>query len=198
MSGEQGIDTGVAVREQEKFNVAAVDTWLKQRLPELEGEPEVTQFPGGASNWTYRLAYKNADLILRRPPAGTKAKSAHNMQREHDLQAALARVYPAVPKMVGYCADTEIIGSDFYVMERIAGIIPRKNLPKAVTLSEAEVRQLCTHMLDQLIALHQVDYKSAGLESLGKGEGYIERQVAGWSSRYQKAKTWNVPSAKGL
>lgn len=198
MSVQNSVDRGVAVREQERFDVSAVDQWLKGIRPHLEGEPEVTQFPGGASNWTYRLAYRNDDLILRRPPAGTKAKSAHNMKREHDLQAALKGVFPAVPTMVGYCDDTSLIGSDFYIMERIEGIIPRKNLPKDVSLSPEQVRTLCHQMLDQLIALHQVDYKSAGLEHLGKGEGYIDRQIAGWSGRYQKAKTWNVPSAKGL
>ncbi|WP_194755875.1 phosphotransferase family protein [Aliidiomarina indica] len=192
------IDRGVEVRAEEQFDLDAVDQWIKQRRPDITGQPELTQFPGGASNWTYRLAYTNADLILRRPPAGTKAKSAHNMQREHDLQLMLKKHYPVVPKMVGYCEDTSLIGVDFYVMERIEGIIPRKNMPRELNLSEAQVRQLCTAMIDQLIALHQVNYVAAGLESMGKGGGYIERQVEGWIGRYDKAKTWNVPSAKGI
>lgn len=195
---QQGIDTGVTVREEESFPIEPVDQWLKERLPELVGQPAVTQFTGGASNWTYRLAYQNADLILRRPPAGTKARSAHNMQREHDLQAALKPYFPAVPEMIGYCADTSLIGSDFYVMQRVAGVIPRKNLPQGVQLEPGQVRQLCTNMLDQLIALHQVDYQAAGLAELGKGSGYIERQVKGWNKRYQQAKTWNVPSGKKI
>lgn len=192
------IDQGVAVREQEQFDVAAVDTWIKQKRPDIEGEPRVTQFPGGASNWTYRLHYANADLILRRPPAGTKAKSAHNMQREHDLQLMLKPHFGKVPTMFGYCSDTSLIGTDFYVMERIRGIIPRKNLPREVNLSPEQVRTLCTNMLDQLIALHQVDYQHAGLDAIGKGEGYVTRQVEGWCGRYEKAKTWNVPSGKKI
>ncbi|MCC5854913.1 MAG: phosphotransferase family protein [Idiomarina sp.] len=192
------VDLGSEVREQEQFDVEAVDTWLKTIRPDLVGLPQVTQFPGGASNWTYRLAYQNADLILRRAPAGTKAKSAHNMRREHDLQKALKPAFPAVPAMIGYCEDTQLIGSDFYVMERIEGIIPRKNLPRGLELSKADTRALCTNMLDQLVALHQVDIDATGLSALGKGEGYVERQVKGWSERYKKAKTWNVPSAKGL
>lgn len=194
----QVIDQGVAVREQEQFDIAAVDHWIKQKRPDITGQPEVTQFPGGASNWTYRLEYANADLILRRPPAGTKAKSAHNMQREHDLQLMLKPHFDKVPTMFGYCSDTSLIGSDFYVMERIVGIVPRKNLPRGVTMPAAQVRQLCTNMLDQLIALHQVDYVHAGLDALGKGEGYIERQVEGWCGRYEKARTWNVPSGKKI
>lgn len=192
------IDRGVEVRPEERFDVQAVTEWLLRKRPELEGEPEVTQFPGGASNWTYRLKYANADLILRRPPAGTKAKSAHNMQREHDIQLMLKRFYPTVPTMVGYCSDTSIIGTDFYVMERIEGIIPRKNLPGDLQLSSEQVRALCTEMLDQLIALHQVNYVEAGLDSLGKGSGYIERQVEGWIRRYDQAKTWNVTHAKQI
>lgn len=192
------IDKGSLVREQEVFDVAAVDAWLKNIRPELAGLPQVTQFLGGASNWTYRLEYDNADFILRRPPAGTKTQSAHNMKREYDLQAALKAVFPTVPTMVGYCDDEHIMGTEFYVMNRIAGIIPRKNLPRGVELSEQEVRTLCTNMLDQLIQLHQVDYKKAGLENLGKGTGYIKRQVSGWNERYKKAKTWQVPRATFL
>lgn len=198
MSKRSVIDTGVAVREQEAFDIAAVDAWIKGKRPDIEGEPELTQFPGGASNWTYRLAYHNADLILRRPPAGTKAKSAHNMQREHDIQLMLKKHYAVVPNMVGYCEDTSLIGTDFYVMERVEGIIPRKNMPRDLELSEAQVRTLCTNMLDQLIALHKVNYIEAGLDAIGKGEGYIDRQVSGWNQRYSKAKTWNVPSGKKI
>lgn len=189
------IDRGVAVRADEGFDVAAVTAWLQQTRPDIRGEPEVTQFVGGASNWTYRLTYENADLILRRPPAGTKAKSAHNMEREHRIQSMLKPFYPAVPNMVGYCGDTSLIGTDFYVMERVAGIIPRKNLPRDLELSEVQVRILCTRMLDQLIALHRMDYRAAGLESIAKGEGYVERQLEGWIARYKKARTWNVTRA---
>ena len=95
--------------------------------------------------------------------------------------------------MIGLCTGPSVIGCDFYVMRRIEGIIPRANLPKELNLSEAQVRQLCTNTLDQLIALHQVDVRAAGLERLGKGSGFCKRQVDGWSDRYEKAQTWNVP-----
>ena len=87
------------------------------------------QFPGGASNLTYLLEWdSDRDLILRRPPAGAKAKSAHDMGREHDIQAALAPVFPYVATMVGLCRDESVIGSEFYVMERLEGTIPRRRL----------------------------------------------------------------------
>lgn len=193
------IDVGGAVRHGEELDVAAVDAWLRQQLPALSpGLPEVTQYSGGASNWTYRLKYASDDLILRRPPAGTKAKSAHDMVREYKVQAALKPVYPVVADMIGLCTDASVLGCDFYVMRRIEGIIPRANLPKELALDEAQVRQLCTNTLDQLIALHQVDVEAAGLTRLGKGAGYCKRQVDGWSERYQKARTWNVPSYAGV
>ena len=158
----------------------------------LEGSAAVTQFAGGASNWTYRLEYANRDLILRRPPSGTKAKGAHDMGREYTVQSALRPIYPYVPNMVGFCSDVSVIGSEFYVMDRIAGIIPRKNLPPGMTLSPAQTRQLCRNMLDRLIALHRVDVRATPLEKLGKGSGYVQRQIDGWNARWAKVPTWNV------
>ncbi|THF66544.1 phosphotransferase family protein [Pseudothauera nasutitermitis] len=187
------VDQGGAIRPGEELDVAAVDRWLKQQDGTLTGQPNVTQYSGGASNWTYRLEYPHRDLILRRPPAGTKAAGAHDMAREYFIQTRLKQAYPAVPATVALCQDTSVIGCDFYVMERIAGIIPRANLPRELDFTAPRVRELCLNVLDQLIALHQVDYRAAGLESLGKGAGYCRRQVEGWSGRYEKSLTWNVP-----
>jgi aminoglycoside phosphotransferase (APT) family kinase protein len=182
-------------RPGEGLNTTAVDMWLRAVIPELApGLPTVTQYSGGASNWTYRLEYPNRDLVLRRPPSGTKAKSAHDMTREHNVQKALKPVYPFVPTMVGLCKDESVTGVEFYVMERIAGTIPRANLPKGLRLDASDTRRLCLNVIDKLIALHRVDYRAAGLESLGKGSGYVKRQIVGWSDRYGKARTWNVPS----
>ena len=96
--------------------------------------------------------------------------------------------------MIALCTDHDVIGCDFYVMEKLAGIIPRANMPNGLSLNENTVNQICTKVLDKLIALHQVDYKAAGLDSLGKGAGYCKRQIDGWCRRYTKAKTWNVPT----
>lgn len=188
------IDTAGSVRPGEELDVAAVDAWLKAELPGLRGQPEVAQFAGGASNWTYRLKYPSHDLILRRPPAGTIARGAHDMAREYRVQQALKPVYPVVPKMIGLCQDEALIGAEFYVMERIEGIIPRARLPRGLVLDVQATRQLCFNVIDKLIELHQVDYQAAGLESLGRGAGYCRRQIVGWSERYERARTWNVPS----
>jgi aminoglycoside phosphotransferase (APT) family kinase protein len=187
------LDEAGAVRRGEELNVAALHAWLASRLPDLTGTPRVTQFPGGASNWTYRLEYERHDLIVRRPPAGTKARTAHDMGREYRLQAALAPVFPFVPEMLACCEDASILGAEFYVMRRVPGIILRRSLPAGLTLAPDAARRLCTRALDTLVALHQVDYAAAGLAHLGKGAGYTRRQVEGWIGRYRAARTWNVP-----
>ncbi len=190
------IDIGGNVRNGEELDDRAVGNWLIEHGEDISGPVEVTQYSGGASNWTYRLKYENADLILRRPPTGTKAKSAHDMSREYYVQRALAEYYPVVPEMVLLCQDESVIGCDFYVMKRIEGIIPRANLPKEINFDELQTRELCTNFIDKLIELHQVPYEGTELEKLGKGDGYCQRQVDGWDSRYEKAKTINVPSFK--
>ena len=190
------IDIGGNVRNGEELDDRAVGNWLIEHGEDISGPVEVTQYSGGASNWTYRLQYENSDLILRRPPKGTKAKSAHDMSREYHVQRALAEYYPVVPEMVLLCQDESVIGCDFYVMKRIEGIIPRANLPKEINFDELQTRELCTNFIDKLIELHQVPYEGTDLEKLGKGDGYCQRQVDGWDSRYEKAKTINVPSFK--
>jgi aminoglycoside phosphotransferase (APT) family kinase protein len=187
-------DATGSVRAGEDLDVAAVDAWLKQRLPELHGAPRVTQYRGGASNWTYRLLYENRDLVLRRPPAGTKARSAHDMAREYRVQQALRPSYPSAPKMIALCQDSSVLGADFYVMERIDGIVLRTQTPAALGMDAKTARALCLTVIDKLIELHRVDLRAVGLETLGKGPGYPRRQVEGWGERYEQARTWNVPS----
>lgn len=186
-------DDARPVRAGEELDAAAVDAWLKPRLPHLQGAPEIAQYAGGASNWTYRLRYANDDLILRRPPAGKKAKSAHDMGREFRIQQALRPVFAFVPQMYAHCDDDSVIGAEFYVMQRLDGLILRKNPPPGFELSRERVATLAHNVLDTLIALHQVDYRAAGLDGLAPGAGYAHRQIAGWSKRYGDARTWNVP-----
>lgn len=190
------IDVAGKVRTGEELDIAAVDLWLKERVADLSGKPTVTQYSGGASNWTYRLAYPKHDLILRRPPAGTKARGAHDMGREYHIQKQLKPVFDKVPPMVAHCTDESVIGAEFYVMDRISGVIPRKRMPRDLPFNAEQARALCVSALDALVDLHSVNVESTGLSDLGKGEGYAERQIAGWSRRYSDARTWNVPRFK--
>jgi aminoglycoside phosphotransferase (APT) family kinase protein len=174
-----------AVRDEDSFDVAAVASYL-DRGP-IAG---VRQFRGGASNLTYLLQYDDPrpDLVLRRPPVGTKARGAHDMGREHDVQAALAPVFPPVPAMVAHCTDESVIGGEFYVMEKVEGMIPRQDFPVPVTAEQADA--LCNAALDTLVALHAVDVDAVpALAALAKGDGYVRRQVGGWTRRFADART---------
>ncbi len=193
---DQLLDSAKEVRRGEELDLASVDPWIKASVPGLTGTPDVTQYSGGASNWTYCLKYAEREIILRRAPEGTKAKGAHDMIREHRLQAALKPAYHYVPEMLGVCEDKSILGTEFYIMEKLNGIIPRKNFPPALKLTPVQTNQICRNVLDCMIELHKVDHEAANLSHLGKGAGYTERQISGWSKRYTQARTWNVPSGK--
>jgi aminoglycoside phosphotransferase (APT) family kinase protein len=188
------------VRDEDAFDVPAMAAWLAEHAGpgrtdvDLSGVPEVRQFPGGVSNLTYLLRYPGGDIILRRPPKGAHHKGAHDMGREHRIQTALERVLPYVPRTIAYCGDAAVIGTPFYVMERLVGPILRKELPYDVRLSREQVGALCRNVIDLLVELHSVDLESTGLAAMDKGSGYVRRQVEGWSERYRAAKTWNVGS----
>jgi len=200
-SGRSTPGNAAPVRDEDAFDVEALAAWLRGHAPGepgLDGTPDVRQFTGGASNLTYLLRYPERDLILRRPPIGTKAKGAHDMGRESDIQAALGRVYDRVPRIVAHCADESVIGSEFYVMERLVGTILRRDVPASLGMSPDDVNLLCRNALDTLVDLHRVDVAAAGLDGLGRGPGYVERQVTGWSARYRKARTPDVGSFEAV
>ncbi|HWU20706.1 MAG TPA: phosphotransferase family protein [Nocardioides sp.] len=173
------------VRAEDAFDVEAVAAWLG-RGPIAE----VRQFPGGASNLTYLLRMEGGEeLILRRPPAGTKAKGAHDMGREFRIQAGLAQVFPQVAAMVAYAAaEDSPLGTELYVMERVAGRIPRRDFGFAITAEQTS--ELCRSAADTLVALHQADVLAVpDLAALAKGDGYVRRQVGGWTTRLANAAT---------
>lgn len=186
------------VRSEDSFDIAAVDAWLRNHVTDLPaGYPEVSQFPGGASNLTFLLRYPDRDLVLRRPPRGQKAKSAHDMRREFDLQSRLRAVYPLVPQMYAYApAELSPIDDEFYVMEHIPGVILRQNPPTSMPVDESLAQELGEQFVDNLADLHAVDIEAADLGEYDRGVGYPQRQVMGWSKRYRAARTDDVPDAE--
>jgi aminoglycoside phosphotransferase (APT) family kinase protein len=130
---------------------------------------------------------------VRRPPIGRKAKTAHDMAREFRMLTALRPVFPYVPRALAYCDDESVIGGPFYVMDRVPGIIPRRDFPAGMTLTPGQARRLCERLVDVWAELHAVDAAPIGLADFGKPEGYVRRQVEGWSARYRDARTPDAP-----
>ncbi|MFL6160533.1 MAG: phosphotransferase family protein [Marmoricola sp.] len=192
------IEGAAEVRKEDAFDLEAVRAWLATQGTELVGDVEIQQFGGGASNLTYSLRTAEVDLILRRPPVGKKAAGAHDMGREFRVQSALKEPFGLVPDMVAYCDDESVLGSDFYVMQRLDGVIPRRDLPPGLELDESAARELCTTFADTLIRLHRVDTSIPEIAAIGKGSGYVERQITGWSTRYRNAITDDAPSFQGV
>ncbi|WP_095093930.1 phosphotransferase family protein [Pseudomonas sp. Irchel 3A5] len=186
-------DQSTDIRAGEELDAALIDPYLKAQIPGLEGTPHISQFPGGASNLTYLVQYPDQEFVLRRPPFGQKARSAHDMGREFRIINQLKDAFPYCPKAYLHCVDGSVIGSEFYVMERIKGIILRSDLPADLSLDTDQTKTLCKSFVDRLVELHRVDYQACGLGDLGKPEGYVERQIRGWTDRYDNARTPDAP-----
>ena len=187
-----GANPTIDIREGETFDITAVDRILKQTLPALKGKPKVRQYASGASNLTYALDYPQKRLVLRRPPFGTKPKAGHDMHREYKIMTALKPVFPTVPKTVYYTDDPNIIGAEFYVMERVEGHLIHTKIPSEWGWDAEQNRKLCQSFFDKLIELHKVDYETIGLADFGKPEGYVTRQILGWNKRYENVLTPDV------
>jgi aminoglycoside phosphotransferase (APT) family kinase protein len=181
------------VRDEDAFDVAKVHSWLNSYINE-SSLPDVFQFRSGASNLTYLLKYPDRELVLRRPPVGTKAVSAHDMKREFLIQSRLKPVYDLVPTVIALCEDHSILGSDFYVMDRIQGEIFRRDVPE--TLTKEDISVMAHSLVSGLAQLHSVN--ASVLNELNKGPGYVTRQVEGWSKRYRNALTDDVPDGEDV
>jgi aminoglycoside phosphotransferase (APT) family kinase protein len=181
-------DRAASVRSGEELDPARLEPYLREHFPDIPGPLVVKQFPSGHSNLTYSVSLGDREMVLRRPPFGSKVKSAHDMGREYRVLSKLHSVYPA-PHALLYCDDESVIGARFYLMERITGLVIRRELPQGLQLSPDTVRRMNESFIGNLARLHSVDYAAIGLADLGKPQGYLERQVRGWMERYQGSKT---------
>lgn len=188
------IDKPKGVREGEELDRGRLAAYFAAHLPELAREElSVEQFPSGHSNLTYLVRAGEKEFVLRRPPFGSKVKSAHDMGREYRVLSRLHAAYPLAPEPVLYCEDESVLGAKFYVMHRIRGAIIRRYLPKEIGLGPDGLRTLDLSLVENLAKIHAVDYAAAGLSDLGKPEGYVERQVTGWIQRYKGSQTDDIP-----
>jgi aminoglycoside phosphotransferase (APT) family kinase protein len=192
------LDEPTPVRAGQGFDVAALATWLASRVDGLTGAPELLQFGRGYSNLTYLVRFGARELVVRRAPPGVNIKSAHDMGREHRSLAALAPTWSKAPRPLAHCDDPSVIGTPFYVMERVRGVILRAKTPEGLVLDPPALRRASEATCDTLAEIHNLDWKAVGLGDLGKPEGYVERQVKGWADRYVKARTDDVPQIEKL
>ena len=187
------VDEAVAVRTGEALDVERLGDYLAGHLPDLQPPLQLRQFPSGFSNLSYLLSAGNAEYVLRRPPIGTRPKSGHDMQREFRVLSALRAGFPECPRALLFCADESVIGAPFYVVERIRGIILRRDYPPGLEATPALVRAQQTALIDVFARLHGLDYGMLGLADLGRPDGYVARQVRGWTERYAAVQTGDAP-----
>jgi len=183
------IDQASEAREGEAPDKGQLQNYLSGLLPGFDGDLVIEQFPGGYSNLTFLLKISGKEYVLRKPPHGANIKSAHDMGREFSVLTALKPVYKPIPAPILFCADETIIGSPFYIMERVRGIILRNKAPENIILTPAIMRSVSGSAVDNFAALHSIDLTTTGLMNMGKPDGYIKRQVEGWIKRYFAAQT---------
>lgn len=191
-------DHPIAVRAGEELNLARLEPFLLSHFPGSTGPPRVEQYPSGHSNLTYLVKLGDREIVLRRPPFGSKVKTAHDMGREYRVLSKLHSAYPAAPKALLFCDDLSILGAPFYLMEPIRGIIIRRDPPAGLPFTAETARSLSESFVDNLIRLHALDYAACGLGDLGRPQGYIERQVDGWIARYYGSQSHDLPEVAGI
>lgn len=189
------IDTPSPVRDGETIPLDALRAWWEGAIGHVHSV-EVEQFPRGFSNLTYLVRAGGDEFVLRRPPFGVKPGVAHDVLREGRLLQALRPAYARVPAVAALCDDAGVIGAPFVVMERVRGLIVRAELPPALAFGASQLRALSAAAVETLAGLHAVNWRVPGLETLGKPDGYVERQVAGWGKRWAAARTGEVPAVE--
>jgi len=184
----------IPIRADEDFDHARLADHLHDRLPGAAAPLAVVQFGGGHANLTYLLRFGTCEYVLRRPPLGPVAPGAHDMGREYRVLSVLHRAYPLAPRAVLFCDDAAVIGAPFFVMERHRGTVVRQVIPPGFGGGEdADAnRRMSEALIDALADLHQVDYRAIGLETLGRPEGFLRRQIDGWAQRYARARTREI------
>lgn len=186
---ESFTDKAVNIRSGEELDQAVLESYLKQTLGNRISITGLKQFPSGFSNLTYLIETNQGEFVLRKPPHGANIKTAHDMEREYRVISALKPVFPYVPNPVAFEENTDVIGTQFYLMERIKGLILRARPPKGMEITKEFFQSISTRSIDLLAQLHRLDLESTGLGKMGKPEGYVIRQVKGWVKRYFNAKT---------
>ena len=174
-------------RADEQLPLETLIPYLRTHLADASGEPHVAQFPGGRANLTYLIGFDDREYVLRRPPLGPVAPSAHDMKRENRVLSKLYDHFELAPRSFLYCDDDSIIGAPFQLMERRHGLVIRESVPAPFDDDPSMNCRIGDMLIDALADLHLVDRQRAGLGKLGRPDVFVERQLDGWSKRWQAA-----------
>jgi aminoglycoside phosphotransferase (APT) family kinase protein len=188
----------IDVRAEERLATSELEPYLREHLEHADGAFALRQFGGGHANLTYLVRFGEREYVLRRPPLGPVPAHAHDMRREHAVLSKLYAAYPLAPRSHLLCTDHAIVGSDFVVEERKHGIAIRRDLPPQHVGDAAFCARLGAAFIDALADLHRVDVASVGLSDLGRPDGYITRQLEGWSGRWDAARTAESADARWI
>jgi len=184
------IDIAHEVRDGEAQDWSALAAYLQSQIPALKEENmQVKQFLGGHANLTYLLSFGAQEYVLRRPPFGKIAPGAHDMKREFNVLSKLYKHFAPAPRAFLYCEEEAIIGAPFVLMERREGVVIRYKLPQTFKVYEQVEKRLTDALIQAQSQLHTIDIEAANLSSLGKPEGFLDRQLVGWSKRWNLSKT---------
>ena len=171
------------IEQREKLDTTKLLPFLQQRLG-LSDDTDIQQFPSGYSNLTYLIKDDECEYILRRPPIGADVKGGHDMGREYRILSTIHPHYPKVPEPLLLCSDTNILGCEFYVMERVVGMIVRTEVPESCN-NEDFFKNLSHKSAAVLAEIHDLNVEKMNL-TIGRPEGYVGRQISGWARRFQK------------
>lgn len=188
----------VSLSDKEVFDITGLQQLLQTVIPNVKPIQSITRFPGGYSNLTYSIQTDNQQFVMRMAPPGANIKSAHDMEREYKVLQLLKPHFSQVPQTIMYSTDANITGTSFYIMEQLDGIILRAyNAPK-MNLSPTQFEQCAKQLIETLVQLHAIDIHATGLIDLGKPEGYVNRQIAGWTKRYSDAETDTIEAMNSV
>lgn len=192
------IDHSIPLKEGEQFDLVVLNKYLAEAAPAIGKIQNVTRFPGGYSNVTYCLETADQEYVLRMPPAGAQIHAAHDMGREFRVISLLEPHYKKVPHVIHCSEQDNIIGTPFYIMERIKGVILRAGNAPKMQIEKDQMHAISIALIDNLVELHSIDLEKTGLIQLGKPEGYVNRQVAGWVKRYFAAETDTIENMNSI
>ena len=177
-------DDVAPVRPDEQMDWPRLEDWLTANVPSLDGPMEVAQFHGGHANLTYCVSFGGQELVVRRQPHGDIAPGAHDMAREHRVLSGLGKAFAPAPASLAFCEDESVIGAPFVVMERKNGVVIRDHIPESMAHHENVELRVSMALIDAMAGLHAIKPADVGLETLGRPEGFVDRQLKGWKQRW--------------